>query len=644
MIQRRVVYDTEMYANLLLYVFYDIDTGQWYKFEISPYRDQRKELMEFLKSVILMIGFNNLKFDYPVLHFLFQILKRNFSVSARELLRAVNIKVIEVIKSRFPEIRQPLIPQLDLYRIHHFDNMAKATSLKMLEFVLRMRDIAELPFHPNTFLSSEQRDYVVMYCRNDVHATNVVYDGSQQEIVMRQKLGEIYGLVMTNWNDAKIGESILVKFLKQALGKESLGKTPRETIVVKDILFDYLYFESPEFSAIHSWFQSRVLKGTKGVFSDLPLSEVESLIPFIYLGKDNIKKKTLVKSLNVVKNEFMYVFGLGGIHGSIQSGIYLSDQDWIIKDIDVEGFYPDLSIKNRFYPEHLSEVYCDTLLLIKNERKKYPKKTPENTGLKLAGNASYGKSNSEFSPLYDPQYTMKTTINGQLLLCMLSEWLSVIPDLIMIQANTDGFTIKIKRSFEGLFDVICKKWEDYTNLRLEHSSYSKMVIRDVNNYLAVSFDGKVKLKGAFLHEREWHKNHSQLIVPKALEQFYVYGTPIEQTIRSGDMWDFFKRVKLQSTSKLVGRMGQFETEYGKITRYYVSTVGETLLKIMPPLAGKTEDREFNIEAGFLCTTANSVTDQLLEEMKLNINYDYYIAECNKVITAINLHQHLEEDE
>lgn len=639
------VYDTEFYKNLLLYVFYNIHLKEFSVFEISPRRDDRLELMKYLKELEMMIGFNSLKFDYPLLHYLIEQLKKNFSIKGSDLLKLINKKGESLIKdSKYAEIRKPLIPQMDLFRIHHFDNVAKATSLKMLEFVLRMPNIEELPFPPGSTLTFDQMDMVVEYCKNDVYATNVVYEKSRQEIEMHQKLSQVYGLPMLNWNEPKMGESILMKFVHKALGDQELGKSPRSQIVVKDILLPYITFNSPEFQAIHSWFKSKVITGTKGVFSKFPLSEVESLKPFIYLEKDNIVNKKFVKTLNVVRNGFRYDFGLGGIHGSIQSGIYESDDIWIIDDIDVAGFYPDLSIKNRFYPEHLSEVYCDTLLLIKNERKKYPKKTPENTGLKLAGNASYGKSNSEFSPLYDPQYTMKTTINGQLSLCMLSEWFSVIPDLQMIQANTDGFTVRIKREHQELFRMICKSWEDYTKLELEYNSYQKMVIRDVNNYLAVDLDGKVKFKGAFLYDRELHKNHSQLVVPKALEAYYVKGIPVEQFIMKADMWDFFKRVKLNGNARLVGRSEKGETSYGKITRYYVSERGEDLIKILPPLAGKLSDRESHIEAGYICTVANRVTDTVLKEMRQNLNYQYYIAECEKIITAINLHQTIEEDE
>ena len=75
---------------------------------------------------------------------------------------------------------------------------------------------------------------------------------------------------------------------------------------------------------------------------------------------------------------------------------------------------------------------------------------------------------------------MKTTVNGQLLLCMLSErFMEEIPDCKMIQINTDGMTVKIHKQFREQLFSICKRWENLTGLELESVMYSKMIIKDV---------------------------------------------------------------------------------------------------------------------------------------------------------------------
>src|SRR5699024_7429724 len=131
------------------------------------------------------------------------------------------------------------------------------------------------------------------------------------------------------------------------------------------------------------------------------------------------------------------------------------------------------------------------------QRKGYAKGTAENAMLKLALNGVYGDSNNQYSPFYDPQYTMSITINGQLLLCMLAEALMQADAVQMIQINTDGLTIRCPRNLQPWVQQVQAWWEKMTSLELEAAEYSRMFIRDVNNYVAEYTDGKLKRKGAY---------------------------------------------------------------------------------------------------------------------------------------------------
>ena len=108
---------------------------------------------------------------------------------------------------------------------------------------------------------------------------------------------------------------------------------------------------------------------------------------------------------------------------------------------------------------------------------------------------------------------MSITINGQLSLCMLAERLKKIPDLQLIQVNTDGVTAKFPEQYETLADEICQKWQEDVKLELEKASYSMMCIRDVNNYIAVYDNGKLKRKGAYEYDGlGWHQNQGGLVI------------------------------------------------------------------------------------------------------------------------------------
>jgi DNA polymerase elongation subunit (family B) len=97
----------------------------------------------------------------------------------------------------------------------------------------------------------------------------------------------------------------------------------------------------------------------------------------------------------------------------------------------------------------------------------------------------YGDSNNKYSPFYDPQYTMTITINGQLTLCLLAEKLMEIEGLQVLQVNTDGITVKMPRNKHDEYINVCDAWQRQVGLQLEFATYTKMCIKDCNNYIAV---------------------------------------------------------------------------------------------------------------------------------------------------------------
>lgn len=643
---KRVIYDTEIYPNYFLLIAKDIDTKEIFRFEISPYVDNRSQLIHFLRSLSVMIGFNNLNFDYPLLDLLLSLLNKDFNMVGSKIVKALKTKADQIIRDKpFTPRKKPVIPQIDLFKIHHFDNKSKMTSLKYLEFSMRMHKIQELPFPPNKMLTREEMEQVSDYCINgDVTATEELYLKSIEHIEMREKLSELYGVNFINYNDPKIGETILIKIISERTKRDELGQTKRESIAIEDVIFPYVRFMTPEFDSVYRWMKKKVIQETKGVFTKIDLDTLEDVAKYANMEKKMLVKGKL-KTLNVVLDGLQVNFGTGGIHASTEPGLYEKTDDLIIEDIDVESYYPNLGIKNKLFPMHLGEEFCTIYDEIFHLRRKYAKNTPENKGLKLALNGAYGKSNSVYSKLYDPQYTMSITINGQFLLCMLVEWLKIIPNIKILQMNTDGVTVMYDRKYKERVDFICKRWSEMTQLTLEHAFFDKMIIRDVNNYLAIKSDGTTKRKGAFEHNRELYRNNSMLVVPKAIEQYYLNGIkPEDFIINHTDPFDFMKATKLTASSQLVFRFEGEQHPMQRITRYYVGKIGGKLIKLMPPLKDKTELREMNIESDHLCVPINTVTVKRSKQMRSNLDYNYYINEVYKIINAIAAHENIENDD
>ena len=643
------VYDIETYPNCFTATFYNRETQGVKVFEMSDRKNDFTRFRKFLRFLAnnkhRTVGFNNWFFDYPVVHHFYN--KAHPVMSGAEVAFSLYRKAVEIIETPIDQRwnntvpkYEHLVPQIDLLRVHHFDNKARMTSLKVLEFNMQSESIQELPFEPGTHLTDEQIDRLIKYNIHDVEQTAKFYEISMPQIQFREEMSAKYGIDFLNHNDTKIGKDLFIKRLQDAgvACFDPLTKKPLQSkidqIDLNEIIFDYIQFDRPEFNAVLDWLKARKIKSTKAVFTEIPPAKISTdLRQFC----DMSGPKGTVKNLNCIVDGFRFDFGTGGIHGSIESAIVESDDEFCIIDVDVTSLYPSIAIVNDVYPRHLGEKFCEIYADLKKERVSHPKGSVENMALKLALNGVYGDSNNQYSPFYDPQYTMTITINGQLMLCMLAEQVMKIPGLEMIQINTDGITMRLPRDEMPWLKSVMRDWENLTNLDLEQVEYSKMAIRDVNNYSAVSTSGKIKRKGAYEYDVGWHQNHSALVVPKAAEAALIHGKDIAEFVRNhDDDYDFMLRTKVPRNSRL-----HYESEFGlesdvsqNVSRYYIATEGRYLVKYMPPLKG-TKERRIGINKDEYVQVCNN-------SLKLNrqkLNYQWYISEVEKLVQPLQSKPH-----
>lgn len=615
------VYDLETYVNVFTAAFEHVDAGVKLSFEISPWRNDSQELMEFLQylrhSGSRLVGFNNLGFDYPILHMFMKMRNSDANTLYQKAAAIIGSQNDDESDARwahqvFPGDR--FIPQIDLFKIHHFDNRARATGLKALEFNMRSKNISDLPFKVGTELTREQIPVLKKYNAHDVSETVKFYHHTKDMIAFREELSVKYPEQdWINFNDTKIGKQYFIMELEKAgipcyeYGSE--GRKPRQTkrpfLQLREAILPWIAFSDPEFTRILNWFKDQTITETKGVF----------------------------KGVTATVGGFEFVFGTGGIHGSVENRIIESDDNHVIIDLDVASYYPNLAIANDFYPQHLGKAFCDIYKHLYEMRKTRKKGSAENAMLKLALNGVYGDSNNQFSPFFDPLYTMKITLNGQLLLCLLAERLMCIPGLEMIQANTDGLTVRLNRESVKQLEDVTQWWQEITSLTLERAEYSHMFIRDCNNYIAVKNDGSVKRKGAYEYKTEWHQDASALVVQKVAEQVLVYNKPIRETVENWTgVMDFMMRVKVPRSSYLAIEKDGQTSQLQNTTRYLITKTGGRLFKFMPPLKGKTEWRKIGVESGWNVTPWNNIENPPED---WNIDYDYYIREVEKLVLILN---------
>lgn len=154
--------------------------------------------------------------------------------------------------------------------------------------------------------------------------------------------------------------------------------------------------------------------------------------------------------------------------------------------------------------------------------------------------------------------------------------------------------------------------------------------------MACKSDGKIKYKGRFEIDKDYHKDNSFKIISLALSDYFFKDIPIERTIKEHtNIYDFCGRQKFKhnshgETHKLMydenGQAFDKVQIQQKNTRYYISNPGWNFVKIYAK--GTTEQ----INKGYEVTIFNKYEKKDMKDY--NINYQFYINECMKEIRLI----------
>jgi hypothetical protein len=618
--RQHYVMDYETLCSCFIAVFEGVKSEEPIIFTIHESKNEILELVTFLERNIAYdewhVSFNGIGFDSQITEHILrnkeQLLEQSGDTIARFIYRKAQDVINRSNNGEFQEYspRDLSIRQLDVFKLNHWDNNAKRSSLKWIQYTMDWHNIIDMPIHHTTEVTTEQIPEIIRYCINDVKSTKQIMFLCKDQIDLRRQLTDEYGIDLYSASEPRISKELFLLFLSKQTGIKKYElrqmRTNRLKITVRDIILPYIEFKTATFQNLLKKFQDVV----------------------IYPGETKGGFKYSVRYKGVQTD-----FGLGGVHGARSTKVYEANQEMIIMTSDVTSFYPNLAIRNKWAPAHLpKEEFCNLYEWFFEERKKIPKKDPKNYVYKIILNSTYGLSNDENSFLYDPEFTMRITINGQLSLTMLYEMIcEEIPNALPLMQNTDGLETMIPKQYEDKYMEICRRWEKLTNLQLEHDKYSKIILGDVNNYIAITEDGKSKCKGRFeFANLAMHKNKSFLVIPKAIHAYFVDGIKPEDYIKSiTNIFDFCGGVKIKGDWSFYEHKiaaGDYSVEKLQHTiRYFISKTGSKVIK-----KNNTDNREIQIEAGkWLQTLMIDYEDKPFSEY--DINYDYYLDKINKEI-------------
>lgn len=619
------VYDIEVFQNIFHCSVKNTETNDIYKFEISERKNQLRDLVKFFKQVdkyitwgdyyttninipanIIFCGYNNLHYDNPII---------NYIIEYEDKLMQYNIPTIcSSIFNLSKTITTSSEDNIDAWKHWKyqiwFDTFDILTMLYSNKLRVGLKEIQVTMQYPNVQefvcdwtkpLPLEDFDSMIDYNINDIESTSELLNRCKKDVDLRIAIEDEYGVRVLSKDGVNIGMKILTqKYLeKTGLTWQDIKdlRSPMSVIPLKDVILPFIKYDSP--------ILQRVLDDMKN--------------QIVSPGRKGYENK-------FVFNNLRYSVGVGGIHSVNSPEIIIPRDDEMLIDIDVASLYPSMLIEYEFYPRHLGKEFLEVYKQIKDERieAKHNGNKVKNETLKLALNGLSGNLQNEHNFCYSPFAVMQIRINGQLLLLMLAEKLTQIGCRI-VQANTDGLFVLLKKDAYSKVNSICREWEQLTKLTLEEDRFKAMYQYAINDYFAITEDNKVKEKGMFITTVKLGKGLTPKIIPKAVINFFKDEISVEDTIKNcTDIRDFLM-------SEKTGKQWHVEymnEEQQRTNRFYASTNGGYLWKWKYSNDSDAKSYQNMLTASGV-TLLNKFDDKPIKERK--INYRYYIMEAYKII-------------
>lgn len=631
------VYDVEVFPNVFHCTVKNTETGELHKFEISCRRNQLDELVKFFHTVntkytfgdlyttdikldtnILFCGYNNIHYDNAIINYIIDYYNIMKYKGYRDICRSI-FNLSKVITTSSEDDNSAWRKWKYMICFDSFDILTMLYSnklrvgLKEIQVTMQYKNVQEFVADWQADLPENQIDSMIDYNINDVNSTEELLNRCKKDIDLRIAIEDEYGVRVLSKDGVNIGMKILTQKYLEKTGQTWRDikdlRSPMSVIPLNNVILPFIKYDSPILTRV--------------------LDDMKSQI--VSPGRKGYENKFVFEGLQ-------YSVGVGGIHSVNKPEIIIPKEDEMLIDIDVASLYPSMLIEYEFYPKHLGPEFLEVYKQIKDERieAKHNGNKVKNETLKLALNGLSGNLQNEHNFCYSPFAVMQIRINGQLLLLMLAEKLTQLGCRI-VQANTDGLFVLLKKDVYSKVNNVCREWEQLTRLTLEEERFKAMYQYAINDYFAITEDDKVKEKGMFITTVKLGKGLTPKIIPKAVINFFKNGVPVEETIKGcKDIRDFLMSEK---TGK------QWHVEYNnkeqqRTNRFYASTNGAYLWKWKEKDTNRfdisipcpTEKQYQNMLTASGVTLLNYLDDKPIEERK--INYRYYIMEAYKIIREL----------
>ena len=527
-----VTYDCEVFSHDWIVVFKDKETGIF-----TVVHNDNEALRSCISEDAIYIGFNSKHYDQ-------YIIKGICADFSPQELKQLNDYIIAGNQGW----QYPLLNgfYFSFNNVDIRDDTQQGLSLKAIEGHMGISiQETEVDFNLDRPLTQEELDQTIFYCKHDVDATEKLTDIRKDYLKNKINLGRMAGLTDTKAMAMTNGK-LTAAMLKATAQKHD---DERQYVYPDNLRREYIPQEVFDF--------------------------------FDRMYDPNISDAEYFKSkLEISVGECPVTIGFGGIHGAIPNYFWSEQEDpeEAIRNKDVGSYYPHLCTINGYTSRNIPSPQVYENVLESRMKAKAAGDIATANALKLVCNTTYGCLLNQYNDLYDPLMGRSVCISGQLYLLELARHCyQEIPGLKIVQLNTDGIMVQCRKEYLSQLDEICDEWQSRTGFELETDSVIKIAQKDVNNYVEIQEGGKAKAKGGYLVKGistvgAFNINNSCCIVATALKEYFVNGTPVEETIENcNDIFQFQIIAKAGAKYKEAYHVvGDRKEQVQKVNRVYAT--------------------------------------------------------------------------
>ena len=527
-----VTYDCEVFSHDWIVVFKDKETGIF-----TVVHNDNEALRSCISEDAIYIGFNSKHYDQ-------YIIKGICADFSPQELKQLNDYIINGNQGW----QYPLLNgfYFSFNNVDIRDDTQQGLSLKAIEGHMGISiQETEVDFNLDRPLTQEELDQTIFYCKHDVDATEKLTDIRKDYLKNKINLGRMAGLTDTKAMAMTNGK-LTAAMLKATAQKHD---DERQYVYPDNLRREYIPQEVFDF--------------------------------FDRMYDPNISDAEYFKSkLEISVGECPVTIGFGGIHGAIPNYFWSEQEDpeEAIRNKDVGSYYPHLCTINGYTSRNIPSPQVYENVLESRMKAKAAGDIATANALKLVCNTTYGCLLNQYNDLYDPLMGRSVCISGQLYLLELARHCyQDIPGLKIVQLNTDGIMVQCRKEHLSQLDEICDEWQSRTGFELETDSVIKIAQKDVNNYVEIQEGGKAKAKGGYLVKGistvgAFNINNSCCIVATALKEYFVNGTPVEETIENcNDIFQFQIIAKAGAKYKEAYHVvGDRKEQVQKVNRVYAT--------------------------------------------------------------------------